>query len=112
MARPRRETKQLFFDQFADFEVEDQVHVLDMLAEIHRQKRRLGRTAATKTDTVASAGRGAGHIFDGAEQQGSLLGGAVAEASNGGSKQEAIDVSTLDREPGTTDMLRIPKESE
>ncbi len=37
MPRPRKSTRQEFYDVFADFPTEDQSIVLEFLAEIHRQ---------------------------------------------------------------------------
>src|SRR6266581_1659782 len=59
MPRPRRSTKQGFYDVFADFDVEEQAIVLDFLVELHRQARRqadkLARTGTGKSDAVAGA---------------------------------------------------------
>lgn len=40
MARPRKSTKQEFYDTFADFDLAEQELVLDFLAEQHRQHKR------------------------------------------------------------------------
>ena len=48
MGRPRRTTEQEWFDVFSDADVSEQVVMLRMIEELHRQKRR-GRIGEPQT---------------------------------------------------------------
>lgn len=54
MPRPRRTTSEYFYDQFADFPLEDQAAALRILTELHRQKTRESKRkpAAAEPDTA------------------------------------------------------------
>ncbi len=49
--RRSRTNKQLFYDQFADFNVADQSTVLEFLAELHRQKKRDAARSKPETNS-------------------------------------------------------------
>ncbi len=51
MSRPRRSTRQEFYDVFDSFDVKDQETVLEFLAEIHRMAKR--RAAKEKPEAPA-----------------------------------------------------------
>ncbi len=55
MARPKKSTKHMLFDEFADFPVEDQAIVLEFLAEIHRQALRQAAKRANEPHERAVA---------------------------------------------------------
>lgn len=40
MGRPKRSERQMFYDEFADMDVADQLAALEILTELNRQKRR------------------------------------------------------------------------
>lgn len=52
MAKPRRTTRQEFYDVFDGFDIEDQATVLEFLQEIHRMAR---RRRAPKTEPQPAA---------------------------------------------------------
>jgi len=67
MARPRKPTRELFFDQFCDFPLADQALILDHLAEFHRQAKRQAskRWRGPAEGKPAVNGEDAGPLFDG-----------------------------------------------
>jgi len=59
MARPRKPTRELFFDTFCDFELADQALILDHLAEFHRQAKRQASKRG-RGSAIAEAGEDSG----------------------------------------------------
>ncbi len=55
MAKPRKETSQLFYDQFMSWPLDDQRIALRVLEQLYEQGQKFARADGGKTDSVASA---------------------------------------------------------
>jgi len=55
MSKPRKSTKQGFYDEFLDFDLADQAIVLEFLQEMHRQAKRQAAKRWTMPEKEAAA---------------------------------------------------------